>query len=479
MFMLRLTPTAALPPFIQLDSISNWVWSLINLSGNVISYMNHYINKLLLPFSSTTSIIGFMLLLTISLQLVSGFFLGWYYIPEPGLVIELREEMFNDTRFGVEVFYMHVRGVDTLFVLTYLHILKKIFIKNYIVSESDGWLLGGYAFFWFHIIVFLGISLSATHLSDLTLTIGANIFWSALNFTYKTYYIIFTNKHLNTDQLTRLMMLHYFTPWYYLYLVQLHVMFCHESWDTDSGEATIEDKSGTYVSWFYDAFLKEIQDAWFWSQFVFIYWLTHHFHASTVNYHFFERWNISELEEIRFYGVAPHWYFRPLMGLLTITPTHYEGLLWMAMWFLLLAALPLINSFYNSGLRYIPILPMQSSTLQTSAFILYMLSIYCASSMLPCGRYYYDPEGGYVGNPWVKFSYQYAYLYMAWTIHHLDALEYCCLQYAHTYKLRAASLYNKTFSSKPFSYSFRKTRESNRLSMLSPSFKALQSLWRS
>jgi len=33
--------------------------------------------------------------------------------------------------------------------------------------------------------------------------------------------------------------------------------------------------------------------------------------------------------------------------------------------------------------------------------------------MLPCGRYYYAPEGGYVGNPSVKFSYQYAYLYMA------------------------------------------------------------------
>jgi len=26
-------------------------------------------------------------------------------MPEPGLVIELREEMFNDTRFGAEVFF--------------------------------------------------------------------------------------------------------------------------------------------------------------------------------------------------------------------------------------------------------------------------------------------------------------------------------------------------------------------------------------
>jgi quinol-cytochrome oxidoreductase complex cytochrome b subunit len=50
----------------------------------------------------------------------------------------MREEMFNDTRFGIEVFYMHVRGVDVLMVLTYLHVFKKIYIKNYIVAESDG-----------------------------------------------------------------------------------------------------------------------------------------------------------------------------------------------------------------------------------------------------------------------------------------------------------------------------------------------------
>jgi hypothetical protein len=105
--------------------------------------------------------------------------------------------------------------------------------------------------------------LSATHLSDLTLTIVANIYWSLFDNIYKTYYVIFTNKHLNTDQMTRLMIFHYFTPWYYLYLIQLHVLFCHESWDSDSGECTYEDKSGSYISWFYDAFLKEIQDAWY------------------------------------------------------------------------------------------------------------------------------------------------------------------------------------------------------------------------
>jgi hypothetical protein len=42
---------------------------------------------------------------------------------------------------------------------------------------------------------------------------------------------------------------------------------------------------------------------------------------------------------------------------------------------------------------------MQNSKLQTFLFIIFMLSLFCTASMLPCGRYYYEPEGGYVGNP--------------------------------------------------------------------------------
>jgi len=133
--------------------------------------------------------------------------------------------------------------------------------------------------------------------------------------------------------------------------------------------------------------------------FVFIYFFLHHFNGATVNFFFFERWNIVELDDIRFYGVAPHWYFRPLMGLLVISPTHYEGLMWMGLWFVLLAFLPIFYNLYNSFNRYVAAIPMQNSLLQTSLFITFMMSLFCASSMLPCGRYYYEPEGGYVGNP--------------------------------------------------------------------------------
>lgn len=120
------------------DPVTSFYWVLISVSGRIYSFLMNFISKLALPFSSVSSVLGFSLVINIALQIFSGFFLGWYYIPEPGLVIELREEMFIDSRYGFEIFNLHVRGVDSLFVLSYLHIFKKLYMKNYLHPESDG-----------------------------------------------------------------------------------------------------------------------------------------------------------------------------------------------------------------------------------------------------------------------------------------------------------------------------------------------------
>jgi len=75
---------------------------------------------------------------------------------------------------------MHVVGVDLLFVFSYAHVLKKVYLRNYGTGDTDGWLTGAYAFLLYHLVVFLGITLSTNHLGDVTVTIAANIFWSLL-----------------------------------------------------------------------------------------------------------------------------------------------------------------------------------------------------------------------------------------------------------------------------------------------------------
>jgi hypothetical protein len=89
---------------------------------------------------------------------------------------------------------------------------------------------------------------------------------------------------------------------------------------------------------------------------------------------------------------------------------------------------------------------MQNSLLQTFAFITFLMSMFCSASMLPCGRYYYEPEGGYVGNPWVKFSFQYMYLYMAWFVHHLDLIDHYIFQFFQTLVRKCLKLYKKNIN---------------------------------
>jgi len=78
---------------------------------------------------------------------------------------------------------------------------------------------------------------------------------------------------------------------------------------------------------------------------------------------------------------------------------HYEGLMWVILYFVGIAILPIFYNFYNTFIKSVITIPTQNSILQTTAFMLFMMSLYCINSMLPVGRYYYEPEGGYVGNP--------------------------------------------------------------------------------
>lgn len=66
---------------------------------------------------------------------------------------------------------------------------------------------------------------------------------------------------------------------------------------------------------------------------------------------------------------------------------------------------------------------IQSSMFQSFFFLIFLLSLLCVASILPCGRYYYEPEGGYGGNTAIKFSLQYIYIYLLFLVHHLDIIE--------------------------------------------------------
>lgn len=146
-----------------------------------------------------------------------------------------------------------------------------------------------------------------------------------------------------------------------------------------------------------------------------------------VAFAFFEQWSEAELEEINFFIVGPHWYFRPHMGLLTICAKHYEGLFWLVAYYATLATLPLLSQGFNSdrvGVVFrLDLAPTRDSTAQLTLFVAFVASLLYVGGTLPCARFYYEEEDGFFGNSLLRLSYQYIYLYLIALIHVVNRVE--------------------------------------------------------
>jgi hypothetical protein len=99
--------------------------------------------------------------------------------------------------------------------------------------------------------------LCCTHLSEITLTIAANIFHTAFNFKGKPYWWIFTDKQLNTDTMVRLAYAHYLLAFFMFYLGLIHGIDMHYDW---KNECTFDGVDAEMV-WWDEAFSNEVSHA--------------------------------------------------------------------------------------------------------------------------------------------------------------------------------------------------------------------------
>jgi hypothetical protein len=132
------------------------------------------------------------------------------------------------------------------------------------------------------------------------------------------------------------------------------------------------------------------------------------------------------MEDINFFIVAPHWYFRPHMGLLTVCAQPYEGLAWLAGFYALLSFMPHAYRVLNGQTELTTradTSAMRQTPLQQAAYVAFFASIIYVGGTLPCGRFYYEGVEGFFGNSVLRLSYQYLYLYMGLIAHVTDVCE--------------------------------------------------------
>ncbi len=269
-----------------------------------------YFTLLNVSFHEINSIFGFVLMLTIILQLVSGTMLSFSLIPEPMIVPIVRDEEDVEDLYTDDFFWLHERGVDLIVMYSYFHLFRKLYVHAYDYEHEATWKSGVFSFLVLQVVIFFGLVLCCTHLSEITLTIAANIMHTFFFFYGKFYWWIFTDKQLNSDTMVRLAYGHYVSAFYLSYISYIHTIDMHYDWKNEVSMDGIQ----TQLVWWDEVLSNELaltSDLMVFTACV-VWWM--YTEPEALSYEIFMWGDIGIMTDVRFYGVAPHWYFRPFMA---------------------------------------------------------------------------------------------------------------------------------------------------------------------
>jgi quinol-cytochrome oxidoreductase complex cytochrome b subunit len=368
---------------------------------------------------------------------------------ESMLVSFSREEEDLENIYIDDFFWIHERGVDVIIVSSFIHLLRKIYLGINDLEQEIAWKTGVFSFLIIQVTIFAGLVLCTTHLSEITLTIAVNALHTFFLFTGKPYWWIFTDKSLNTDTLIRIMYLHYVIAFYLLFLGILHGVDMHYDWKPKAFYSGISNQ----LNWWDEALFNELCLL---VNFLIVLICAGEFfyiQPEALSYEIFMWGDIGMVTDVRYYGVAPHWYFRPYMAWLIACPYHHIGIFGLVYFFVVLFfQVTLFGNteldsykYYNSSylfitnlyliiekrlfLRYfIPakyldklvgyiyfkvandwnIINYDVSFQWLVSYSLFIVSVFYTGSFLPYGRFY-NKLGG---NFWLLVSYFYVFSFL-------------------------------------------------------------------
>lgn len=316
------------------------MWNLNKYFETSFKNLLNYFTVLTVSFHEIQSLWGFFALIVVFSQLVSGIMLSFSLIPDSMLIPMSREEEDCEDLVTDDFFWLHERGVDLVFIFSYLHLFRKFYLNLIEYEHEVTWKSGVFTFLIFQVVVFFGLILCCSHLSEITLTIAANIMHTFFLFFGKVYWWLFTDKQLNCDTLLRLAYGHYLSAFFMSYAAVLHGMDMHYDW---KNETTFDGLNGEMV-WWDEALSNELNSTIVVLSVISIICLYLYPYPEALTYELFMWGDVGLVNDIRFYGVAPHWYFRPLMAWLLVCPFHKLGIAGLVFFFFALFYQPNLHN---------------------------------------------------------------------------------------------------------------------------------------
>lgn len=350
------------------------------------------------------SMFGLYIIILFFIQCLSGIMLSFSLLGEPMLVPMSRSEEDMDDLYTDDFFWMHERGVDFIFIAIYLHFLRKLFLNSYTMEQETAWKSGSFAFLLTHGVIFFGLVLCSTHLSDVTLKIASNIMSTFTFKKGKVYWWLFTDQSLNTDTLIRMMYAHYCLAFFLVYVSACHALEMHYDWKDSQLNNFLEIR----IKWFFELFRIEFVSFTLFLTFFALYSKFLYSDTEPLSNELFTWGDLGIVVDVRFLGVMPHWYFRGYMGWLILCPHHYVGIFGLIFFMVIIYYQPNLKNSNKLNLNFSIENNPHLNFLHIIFFWMFVTSLFYCDSFLPYGKFFNRLNGNNI----LSWSYFYTFLYL-------------------------------------------------------------------
>lgn len=334
---------------------------------------------------------GFLALVCLVFQIITGIILAMHYTPHVDLAFLSVEHIMRDVNYGFFLRYAHANGASAFFFIVYLHLLKGLYYGSYAYPRQILWASGVIILLIMIMTAFMGYVLPWGQMSFWAATVITNLFSAIPYIGLDLVYWLWGGFSIDNPTLNRFFSLHYFLPFVILGLVVFHLV-CLHNWGSNN-PLGLNSKIDTF-SFTPFFFVKDFSylNVFLFGISIFIFFSPNYL-GHPDNY-------ILANPLVTPNHIVPEWYFLPFYAILRALPDKLLGTIFLALSILILLVLPFFLTF-----------PIRSSYFKPVFEIFFWGFVVIALTLGWVGGMPIDPTYYFVGQ-FSTFSYFFYFLFL-------------------------------------------------------------------
>jgi ubiquinol-cytochrome c reductase cytochrome b subunit len=299
---------------------------------------------------------GFIAMVVLVLQLVTGIFLTMFYKPGEATAFDSVEFIMREVQYGWLIRYLHSTGASAFFLVVYLHMYRALMYGSYRAPRELLWLFGMLVYLALMAEAFMGYVLPWGNMSYWAANVIVNIFGTIPLIGPTLVEWIRGDYGIADATLNRFFALHVVAvPLALLLLVVLHLVALRRTGSNNPDGIEIKanlGKDGHPVDGIPFHPYYSVKDSFGISVFLVIFAVVVFF-APTLGGYFLEHANFEPTDIFSTPNpITPSWYFTPFYAILRAIPDQRLGALLMALSLVCFLLLPWLDGSPVRSIRY-------------------------------------------------------------------------------------------------------------------------------